>query len=159
MPANSTTSRSDQGAVQASPAQEIANKHPVGLSTRLASIDAIRGFDMFWITGGTDLVISFCALVFPATVPFFRVQFSHPAWSGFTFYDLIFPLFVFISGLSITFSITRRVERGEDKKKMYKHVAVRTLILFLLGLAYNGADFDPFALRVAGVLPRIAIAS
>ncbi|MEX2726859.1 MAG: acyltransferase family protein [Candidatus Sigynarchaeum springense] len=159
MPANSTTSRSDQGAVQASPAQEIANKHPVGLSTRLASIDAIRGFDMFWITGGTDLVISFCALVFPATVPFFRVQFSHPAWSGFTFYDLIFPLFVFISGLSITFSITRRVERGEDKKKMYKHVAVRTLILFLLGLAYNCADFDPFALRVAGVLQRIAIAS
>nr|MDO8088880.1 DUF5009 domain-containing protein [Candidatus Sigynarchaeum springense] len=140
-------------------AQERANRQRVFQSTRLSSIDALRGFDMFWITGGTDLVISFFALVSPAIAPFFRMQFSHPAWSGFTFYDLIFPLFVFMSGLSIPFSITKRVERGEDKKKLYKHVAIRTLVFFLLGLAYNGADFDPFAFRIAGVLQRIAIAS
>jgi predicted acyltransferase len=72
---------------------------------------------------------------------------------------LIFSLFVFISGLSIPFSITKRVERGESKMNLYKHVAIRTCILFLFGLLKNGADFDPFSLRIAGVLQRIAIAS
>ncbi|NMC06486.1 MAG: DUF5009 domain-containing protein [Candidatus Lokiarchaeota archaeon] len=127
--------------------------------SRLASIDVLRGFDMFWITGGTDLFLALFTLVSPPVAGFLAIQFSHSAWHGFTFYDLIFPLFVFLSGLSIPFSITRRIERGDGKGRLYKHVAVRTCMLFLLGLLHNGVDFDPFAIRLAGVLQRIAIAS
>ena len=65
---------------------------------RLYSLDALRGFDMFWIIGGEEIFHS----LFKATgSPFWGAisnQFTHPAWNGFHFYDLIFPLFLFIAG-------------------------------------------------------------
>jgi predicted acyltransferase len=128
-------------------------------SHRLQSIDALRGFDMFMITGGTDLIVTLFTLFSPVIAGFLNTQFSHVAWHGFVFYDLIFPLFIFISGISIPFSVTKRVERGESKKGLYMHVAIRTTMLFVLGLLHNGFDLDPFAMRFAGVLQRIAIAS
>jgi predicted acyltransferase len=159
MSASGTPPKSDSELVEVQIPPERAEQKAVAASTRLGSIDALRGFDMFWITGGTDLVLALFKLIAPPVASFLNVQFSHNAWNGFSFYDLIFPLFIFLSGLSIPFSITKRVERGENKGTLYKHVAIRTCILFGLGLLHNFPDFDPFSIRFAGVLQRIAIAS
>jgi predicted acyltransferase len=125
---------------------------------RVMSIDALRGFDMFWITGGDAFFIALCTFF---GTPFFTSlakQLDHPAWSGFHFYDIIFALFLFIVGLSLPFSISKRMERGESKKILYSHIIKRTILLYLLGLVYNGLfNFNFETLRYTGVLHRIAI--
>jgi predicted acyltransferase len=128
-------------------------------STRVASIDALRGFDMFWIAGGDALVYHLSrALPIPLTV-MLAAQFKHVEWEGFHFYDLIFPLFVFIVGLVLPFSLTRRLESGANRLELYKHAVRRLLLLFFLGLLANGLlDLNFPNLRILGVLQRIAIA-
>src|ERR1035438_4989973 len=94
------------------PPAAAAPRPPAPASARVASIDALRGFDMFWITGGDALVYHLSkALPITLTVMLAR-QFQHVEWEGFHFYDLIFPLFVFIVGLVLPFSLTRRLEAG-----------------------------------------------
>jgi predicted acyltransferase len=63
---------------------------------------------------------------------------QHADWHGFTLYDLIFPLFLFLAGAAMPFSFARRLERGESKIELYRRVVVRGLLLVLLGLIYNG---------------------
>ncbi|MEI7661518.1 MAG: DUF5009 domain-containing protein [Bacteroidota bacterium] len=125
---------------------------------RIISIDALRGFDMFWISSGDAF---FVALFTFLNTPFFRqlaVQLDHPAWTGFRFYDEIFPLFLFIMGCVMPLSITRRLERGDSPGQMYLHIVQRTLLLFLLGLVYNGLfNLDFAAQRYSGVLQRFAV--
>ena len=127
-------------------------------SKRIVSIDALRGFDMFWISSGEAF---FIALFTFFGTPFFTklaLQFDHPAWTGFRFYDIIFPLFLFIMGVVMPLSITRRIEKGDSKAELYKHIIRRTLLLFLLGLIYNGLfNFDFVNQRYTGVLQRFAV--
>ncbi|MBK6963706.1 MAG: DUF5009 domain-containing protein [Bacteroidales bacterium] len=127
------------------------------ISKRVVSIDALRGFDMFWISSGETLFIALFTLI---GTPFFHrlsEQLDHPAWTGFHFYDLIFPLFLFIMGVVMPLSITRRIEKGDSKSQLYKHIIRRTLLLFLLGLIYNGLfDFNFAQQRYTGVLQRFA---
>jgi predicted acyltransferase len=127
-------------------------------SGRIASIDALRGFDMFWIAGGEEIFHSLHRVWPNATTLLLHTQLIHAEWEGFTFYDLIFPLFLFIVGLVLPFSLTRRLERGADRRELYKHLARRLALLFLLGLIYNQLlDFKFHELRLAGVLQRIAV--
>jgi predicted acyltransferase len=148
-----------------SPINAAAGK-PV--TTRLLSIDALRGFDMFWIIGGEEL---FKALVRWPVVsdalkrwtdyPIQEVveqQLEHVPWEGFRFYDLIFPLFLFLVGVVLPFSLGALRERGETKGKLYYRIFRRTVLLFALGLLFNGfTQFDFEDLRTVGVLQRIAI--
>ncbi len=76
---------------------------------RLVSIDALRGFDMFWIIGAGGLVHSLRAASDAPFVDFLASQLEHVPWEGFHFYDLIFPLFVFLMGSSTVFSLDRIV--------------------------------------------------
>ena len=127
-------------------------------SGRVLSIDALRGFDMFWIIGGDFLFKSFFKLFNRPFTDALTEQLDHSAWHGFTFYDLVFPLFLFIVGLSMPFAIGKRKERGQSKKEIYVHIFKRALTLFILGLIYNGLfDFDFGHYRYTGVLHRIAI--
>jgi predicted acyltransferase len=127
-------------------------------SPRLASIDALRGFDMFWIIGGEDVVRR---LAHAANWPFADLideQLEHVPWEGFHFYDLIFPLFLFVVGAVLPFSLASHRQRGESTGRIYWRILRRTVLLFALGLLYNGAlrlDFEN--LRIAGVLQRIAL--
>lgn len=131
---------------------------PMFPSGRLVSLDALRGFDMFWITGGDSIMASLPILSSNFIFKGLAGQFEHSAWNGFTFYDLIFPLFLFIVGVSMPFSFGKRMERGDSKRELYKHIFTRTAILFLLGLIYNGLlDFNFSNMRYAGVLQRIAL--
>src|SRR3954451_6388437 len=119
---------------------------------RLLAIDALRGFDMFWIVGGDRLAIALAAWLAPTALPFVSRQLDHLPWEGFVFYDLIFPLFLFLAGVVLPFSLDRR-----GPAAAYARIARRTVLLFFLGLVYNDVlQFDWGSLRVTGVLQRIA---
>ena len=128
------------------------------LSTRLISVDALRGFDMFWIMGGDTVVRSLPAIHDSAFTRGLAAQMEHCEWAGFHFYDLIFPLFVFIVGVSIVFSIGRMLER-DGLVATVKRIVIRSMILFLLGIFYMGGVANGFKnVYFAGVLHRIAVA-
>ena len=128
-------------------------------SGRLNSLDALRGFDMFWIIGGEGI---FHALAKATDWPLFNwmsYQLRHVAWNGFVFYDMIFPLFLFIAGVAMPFSISRRLEKGVSKGEIARHIVQRGLILVLLGMIYNGfLAFDWENTRYGSVLGRIGLA-
>ena len=125
---------------------------------RIVSIDALRGFDMFWISSGDAFFVALLTFINTPFCQRLALQLDHPAWTGFRFYDMIFPLFLFIMGVAMPLSITRRIERGDSRKKLYYHIIRRTLLLFLLGLVYNGLfNFDFATQRYTGVLQRFAV--
>ncbi|QEC67088.1 DUF5009 domain-containing protein [Panacibacter ginsenosidivorans] len=129
-------------------------------SERLFSLDALRGFDMFWIMGAEEIVHT----LFKATgSPFWGAisnELTHPAWNGFHFYDLIFPLFLFMAGVATPYSVGRELEKGKTKKQVLWRVVKRGLILVLLGIIYNnGLEIKPLAeIRFGSVLGRIGLA-
>ncbi len=127
---------------------------------RLASLDALRGFVMFWIIGGDDILNNIALIIHNRVFSNITVYFTqHVKWEGFHFYDLIFPLFLFLSGVSIAFSIKNRLDKGMEKKILLLKIIKRTLILFALGLIFYGAlQFKGFEhVRIFGVLQRIAL--
>ncbi|HJZ94553.1 MAG TPA: DUF5009 domain-containing protein [Gemmataceae bacterium] len=125
---------------------------------RLESIDALRGFDMFWIIGGEAAVEAWVSWTERPALDVINDQLEHVPWEGFHFYDLIFPLFLFLVGVVIPFSVSRLRERGASSAAIHWRILRRTALLFALGLLYNGIlQFDWPNLRVAGVLQRIAI--
>jgi predicted acyltransferase len=124
---------------------------------RLLSVDALRGFDMFWIVGGDSLVNALSAAIPVAPLLLLNRQMDHKAWEGVAFYDLIFPLFVFIVGVSLVFSLSRMIER-EGKGAALKRIVIRSLILYAFGLVqYGGIAKGLDHVRWMGVLQRIAI--
>jgi predicted acyltransferase len=131
--------------------------HGVAPAERLMSLDALRGFDMLWIVGADTLGHSLAQLDAGPAVRTAATQLDHVAWAGFRFYDLIFPLFVFIIGVALTFSLGRMVER-EGRGAAVGRILKRTLLLYLLGLFYYegiARGFDQ--VRWVGVLQRLAL--
>lgn len=128
-------------------------------SGRLLSLDALRGFDMFWIMGAEGIVYALKEATGWGWAVWMSGQLDHVEWNGFRFYDLIFPLFLFLSGATMPFSLVRQLEKGIPKKKIYQHVVRRGLLLVLLGCIYNGLlQFDFEHQRYASVLAQIGIA-
>lgn len=128
-------------------------------SQRVVSIDALRGFDMFWIMGADGLVQGLRRIGDWPAVRVVADQLEHVAWEGFHFYDLIFPLFVFLMGTASVFSLRRIVEQ-QGKGAAYKRLIRRAVLLYLLGLFYYGGlsrDGGPEMFRYVGVLQRIAL--
>lgn len=129
--------------------------------TRLYSLDALRGFDMFWIMGADALFQSLHeAVPNSGILKVIADQLEHPLWNGFHFYDLIFPLFLFMAGVSTPFSVGRELEKGKTRSQLLLRVIKRGLILVILGLiANNGLQLKPLAdIRFPSVLGRIGIA-
>jgi predicted acyltransferase len=126
---------------------------------RLVSLDALRGFDMLWITSGEGLIFSLAALTGWPIFEWAKVQLHHVPWEGFVFYDMIFPLFLFIAGVSMPFSILKRKMRGDSLQSIYGHLFKRLFLLLLLGLIYNRLLYFNFDhQRWASVLGRIGLA-
>jgi predicted acyltransferase len=126
---------------------------------RLASLDVLRGFDMFWIIGGGSLIVALSKALDWGWLNVVAEQMEHVRWEGFHFEDLIFPLFMFISGVAIPYSITSKIEKGGNKFELFKKAARRGLILILLGIFYNGALERGFTtMRIPSVLGQIGIA-
>ena len=126
---------------------------------RLQSLDALRGFDMFWIMGGEGIFVTLATLTGWPLLKWWAGQLEHVPWHGFHAYDMIFPLFLFIAGISFPFSMAKRYHGAENRKALYKHVIYRGLILVLLGILNNNAiRFDFGNLRYGSVLGRIGLA-
>ncbi len=126
---------------------------------RVASIDALRGFDMLWIIGGDMIIHALKDYTGWGWAVWFSNQLTHVDWNGFHLYDLVFPLFLFLSGAAMPFSITKQLEKGVPKKLIYRKVIIRTLMLILLGVIYNGpGDWKLANVRFASVLAQIGIA-
>lgn len=123
---------------------------------RLSSLDALRGFDLMWIVGADAFGTAFAHLDAGSSFKPFAAQFEHVAWAGFHFYDLIFPLFVFMIGVSITYSLGRLVAT-EGRTGALRRVFRRALIMYLLGLFYYGGFSTSIGnFRLVGVLQRLA---
>jgi predicted acyltransferase len=137
-----------------------AVKVPVG--GRLMSLDALRGFDMFWILGAgaffkqLDEVVNRGVSERSGFVHMLAEQMKHKDWAGFAFEDLIFPLFVFIAGVSIVFSLTKEMQL-HGRTGAYARIVRRAVLLFALGVFYTGGLSHCWPeVYVSGVLHRIA---
>ena len=137
---------------------------------RLESLDVLRGFDMFFIFLPDPvpcIVVTFLAL-FGLEHSSFALQFEHCAWDGLRFYDCIFPLFLFISGVTFPFSYASQVSKGMGARQVVLKILKRMAILFLMGcmlwtvidgkLEKNILSFDWSNFRVWSVIGRIGIA-
>jgi predicted acyltransferase len=137
---------------------------------RLISLDVLRGFVMFWIMSGEHIIH---ALAKAAPIPVFiwmSSQLHHAEWNGITFYDMIFPVFLFVAGVSMPFSFEKKMNLAgvktprelpsKEKQKIYLSMLRRTCILIVLGFVVNGLlRFDGFdQTRFASVLGRIGLA-
>ena len=122
---------------------------------RLLSLDAFRGATI----AGMILVNN------PGTWSTIYPQLRHAEWNGWTFTDWIFPFFLWIVGVAMTYSFAKRKTAGDSRGKLLLHVARRALTIFAIGLFLNGFpfglafghDFSWSAIRIPGVLQRIAI--
>lgn len=169
-------------------AQTTAKGLPATKSKRLTSLDALRGFDMFWIVSGEGIFHGLAngvkeenslirnpndwtiattenLSIFEKILIGISNQLHHSPWNGFTFYDLIFPLFIFISGVSMPFSYQKffasKNEGTYSSKPIYIALIKRTLILILLGIIVNGLfKWNGYEnTRFASVLGRIGLST
>lgn len=137
---------------------------PLDLQTRrVVSLDTLRGFNFIWILGGEGVVLALAQMIenksnaLDAIGSFLHTQITHAAWEGFTFYDLIFPLFIFITGVAITLSLPRLIER-EGRRETRLRIVRRALLLYALGVIFYGGISQHWAdVRLVGVLQRIAV--
>jgi len=127
---------------------------------RLASLDAFRGLDMFFIMGGGLLIRRLCLLFGWGEECALAQQFHHVVWHGLHFEDMIFPVFLFIAGVSFPYSLAKQRTNGRSRAGIVRRNAVRALLLFALGLVYGGQIFGPDWSKVVwgSVLGRIGIA-
>lgn len=138
------------------------NTQPEFINRRLASIDALRGFDMLMISGGGTFIFLLKGKTGISFIDVLASQFEHPEWNGFTFYDFIFPLFLFLAGTSLSLSLTGGLAKNISKGKLLRKVFNRMLILIVLGILDKNAPiniFDPEHIRYGSVLGRIGLAS
>ena len=126
-------------------------------TARLMSLDALRGFDMFCIIGLEGLIDGLKKVSDNSLVQGVASQMNHVGWAGFHFEDLIFPMFVFIVGVSLVFSLTRTIEQ-HGRKGAAIRIFKRAALMYLLGIFYYGGFGTPFEkIRLLGVLQRIAL--
>jgi predicted acyltransferase len=106
---------------------------------RLDSLDALRGFDMFWIIGGEAFIHTWATIRIGLPAVWMSSQLHHSDWNGLTFYDCIFPLFIFIAGFSMPLSFESQIQKLRElshpnpQSKILFHLLKRTLILISWG--------------------------
>lgn len=126
---------------------------------RLQSLDALRGFDMIWIMGAPMIISALYGIFGGGTLSWLNLQMEHVHWDGFHFMDLVFPLFLFIAGVSFPFSLDNRRQKQESESKIRWHLLRRALTLVALGIIYNGFLTHGFENpRLASVLGHIGLA-
>ncbi|MDB5908029.1 MAG: hypothetical protein JWP34_2143 [Massilia sp.] len=115
---------------------------------RLTSLDAFRGFT----------IAAMVLVNNPGDWSNLYPQLAHAHWNGWTFTDTIFPFFLFIAGMSMALSLGRQAAAGVDKPSLLRKLAVRALLIFLIGYTLNLIpNFNFAAVRIPGVLQRIAV--
>ena len=124
---------------------------------RIVSVDALRGFDMFWIIGGEQVAEALDKLGGGVVVSAIANQLKHVEWDGFRFYDGIFPLFLFLIGVSIVLSMDRMIATA-GRHGAVMRIVKRSVLLFVVGVFYYGGLSRAWPdVQIMGVLPRIAL--
>jgi len=141
----------------------MKNKNLIDMETqnekRLLSLDVFRGFDMMFIMGVEGIIVAFCSLFQGGKDWAIALNMEHVEWNGLHFMDTIFPIFLFIAGISFPFSYAKQKSRGMSMAKIYKKIFRRAFILVLLGCLYNGLLQNGFDNpRICSVLGRIGLA-
>ena len=123
---------------------------------RILSIDILRGYNMFWLIGGADVIIALAA-VFPCAVTQTLVeQVHHARGIGFHHHDLIFPLFLFLAGASWPFSLGSQLRKGVSRLGITLRAFRRFLLLAFLGAVMFGLlNLDFAHVRYNSILGRI----
>jgi predicted acyltransferase len=125
---------------------------------RLASLDAFRGFIMFWIIGGEGLMAGLQALGHNRVIDAIVYELNHTPWQGLRFYDCIWPSFMLMVGLSIPLSFAKCFLTQTDRQQL-GHALRRTVVLFLLGSLRESVFLgSPYLVELSSALQPIAIA-
>ncbi len=137
----------------------VNNNNAVEDENRLISLDFFRGFTMFLlIAEGTIL---FKTMIDPnlqgTVIHFIGEQFDHHPWHGFRFWDLIQPFFMFIVGVAIPFSVSKRTARGDSYSDIRKHAIKRSIILLILGWALYCIGPGYITFRFQNVLAQLSV--
>ncbi|WP_397570560.1 acyltransferase family protein [Schlesneria sp. T3-172] len=127
-------------------------------SGRLASLDAYRGFVMICLAAN-GFGLAAAARNFPDCSIFQAIgyQFEHVAWVGCAFWDLIQPSFMFLVGVAVPYSLTRREAQGESSGKLVTHVLIRSLVLILLGIFLSSGGQPVTNFTFMNVLTQIGL--
>jgi predicted acyltransferase len=149
-------------------AKKIARQHLKGSEikkpTRILSIDALRGFDMIWILGAEGIFAALFVITGWPWLESLALQMQHSIWHGVTAYDLIFPLFIFLAGVSLGISAKPISQYSLEQRKPLLLSSIKRLVLLIsLGVLYNhgwgvGVPMQLEDVRFASVLGRIGIA-
>jgi len=133
---------------------------------RVISVDALRGFDMFWIMGGEGIFMGLDKVFHNKITGFINEQLNHVEWFGFHFYDIIMPLFLFMVGISMVYSYRKRLSSEKSDIPLWKHTIKRIVILWLLGmvvqgnlLSYNINEFHFYANTLQAIASGYLIAT
>ena len=118
-------------------------------SKRLESLDILRGFDLFLLVGFQPVLVAFGQAAQWEWLTPLLYQFDHEAWDGFRFWDLIMPLFLFMAGMSMPFSLSK-YRQVSQRSAMYRRVVKRVIVLFILGMVVQGnlLTLDPGQLKI-----------
>jgi predicted acyltransferase len=139
--------------------EQAAPKTPVrAASERLLSLDAFRGFTMFWIAGGGFLMAGFQHLGQNAVISLIVHELHHTPWIGLRFYDCIWPSFMLMVGVSVPLAFAKRATT-ENYNQQLAHAIRRAVILFLLGSVRESISLNhPYLIELSSALQPIAIA-
>ena len=145
---------------------QVSATKPVTPSDRLLSLDGLRGFDMLWIIGGQFLIRGL-AKAWPDRFWIgLSAQFEHVEWQGLHAFDVIWTLFMFMVGVSLTFSLAKRKRMHESHGAIYSHAVKRAVMMFILGmiaqgnlLQFNLATLHPFYSVLHGIAAGYLIAT
>ncbi|WP_373835498.1 DUF5009 domain-containing protein, partial [Bacteroides heparinolyticus] len=103
------------------------------VSDRLASLDILRGFDLFLLVFFQPVLVALGEQLDFAWLNAVLYQFDHELWVGFRCWDLVMPLFLFMTGAAMPFSFAK-FARLSDKSMVYRKIAKRFVLLFLFGM-------------------------
>lgn len=112
----------------------MSDKKEKSLKERLESLDALRGLDMFFLAGFAGILSALPELSDTRFFNWLAYQVTHPEWHGFTAWDVVFPMFIFIVGVAMPFSFSKRLKQEGGKEKLFRHVLTRAIVLGIIGL-------------------------
>jgi|SRR6185437_3914641 len=125
---------------------------------RLVSLDVFRGFTMFWIVGGSMLMVGLAACGHNFVIDALVNQLEHSRWFGLHFYDCIWPSFMLMVGVSVPLAFAKR-SMTESYRRQLAHAIQRAVVLFLLGSVRESISLgSPYWVELSSALQPIAIA-
>lgn len=126
---------------------------------RILSIDLMRGLVMFVLVGFQPILWMMRGEIDTSAFKWLVDVFTHAEWEGLSVWDMVMPSFLFISGVTIPFSLDK-YRQSRDKLVIYIRLLRRFCLLWLLGMVIQGGllSFDPLRIRLfSNTLQAIAV--